>query len=125
MKINHAELFDFLKGIFAAALSALALTLACAAVLRVTGGASETALGIINGVIRIIAVGVGCFFYCKKNGLLRGAITGVFAHLAVFALFGVLGAGFFINARFFINSIICVFAGCIFGVLFSNLNKNP
>lgn len=123
MIINKNYALRFFIGLAAAAVFALALTLICACFLRLIGGASETVLGLINGVIRILAVGVSCFFYCGKNGLLRGTLIGVCAHLVIFSLFGVLGAGFNINARFFLNAFICVSAGCVFGLLFSNIKR--
>lgn len=125
MKIDKNHILRFFIGVAAASLCALALTLICACALRLTGGASESVLGIINGVIRIFAVGVCCFFYCEKNGLLRGAFAGLCTHLIIFILFGVLGAKFNINARFFINAVICVLSGCVFGTLISNLKRRP
>lgn len=123
MKNNKNYAPRFFIGLAAAAIFALALTLVCAAVLRALNGASELALSIINSVIRILAVGVSCFFYCEKNGLLRGTVIGVCTHLAIFVLFGALGAGFNITARFFMNAFICVLAGCFFGSVISNLKQ--
>ncbi len=123
MKADKFYVIGFFKGIAAAVLTAFALVLLCALITKLAGGASELVLGIINGVIRITAVGAGCFFYCKKRGLLRGAVMGICVFFALYALFGILSASWELTAGRLFNLAICIAAGCIWGVIFSSTSN--
>ena len=112
---------NYFKGVFFALITALVCVLVAAFVLRVAGGAGETVIGIINGVIRIVAVGAGCLFYCREKGLLRGLFMGVSVYFFVYLLFAILSGGWKIGLPQLLNLFISAAAGCIFGVLFSNL----
>lgn len=112
---------NYFKGVFFALLAALVSVLISAFVLRVTGGASETVIGIINGVIRIFAAATGCLFYCREKGLLRGLFMGVSVYFFVYLLFAILSGGWKIGLPQLLNLFITAAAGCILGVLFSNL----
>ena len=117
------NVINYLKGVFFALIVALAFVLIFAFVLRLTGGAGEAVIGIINGLIRIAAVAAGCFFYCREKGLLRGLFMGVSVYFFVYLLFGVLSGSWQMGASQLLNLLLTAAAGCIFGVLFSNLKN--
>lgn len=121
---NKENAANYFKGIIFALIVSLVSVLLFALVLKLVGGASEAVIGIINGLIRIAAAGAGCFFYCREKGLLRGFFMGVSVYFFVYLLFAIISGSWKIGAAQLLNLVITVLAGCIFGVLFSNLKNN-
>ncbi|MDY4186974.1 MAG: TIGR04086 family membrane protein [Candidatus Borkfalkiaceae bacterium] len=114
---------NYLKGVFFALVVALVFVLIFALILRFCGGAGEAVIGIINGLIRIAAAATGCFFYSREKGLLRGLFMGVSVYFFVYLLFGVISGSWKAGASQLLNFLLTTAAGCIFGVLFSNLKN--
>ncbi len=117
------NLFKLLKGVFFSLSVALALLLIFAGAFAIFG-ASNTVLKITQIVIRLIAVGVCAFFYSDgKNGIVKGAISGMAVFVILTLTFLAISGGTF-GGKIWLSFIFSVIFGIIFGIIFANLKKS-
>ena len=117
------NLLKLLKGLFFSLSASLALLLFFAGVFAIFG-ASNTVLKIVQIFIRIVAVGVCTFFYSDgKNGIVKGAISGITVFVALTLAFLAISGGI-AGGKIWLSFIFSVIFGIIFGIIFANLKKS-
>lgn len=122
---DRGYVFEIVKANIIALITALIAVLLSALVVKLFN-VSDTAIPIINQIIKSLAIFLGCMISLKKphNGWLRGMICGfVFVWLS-FIVFSLLDSNFEFGLSLFNNCILGTLSGLISGIIAVNIRKH-
>ncbi|MBQ3214063.1 MAG: TIGR04086 family membrane protein [Clostridia bacterium] len=123
--LNKGAIMPIFKGVLVAVCASIIGILLFAFILRFVF-LSDTAIKIVNQIIKIVSVLFGVMVCVKKDknkGLLKGALVGGLYTLSSYFLFSLLVASFNFSLTIFYDLIFSMVAGVIFGVLFVNAKR--
>ncbi len=121
--INEKFFPSVIKSAFASLIVALLGVLILAFVIKISSLPSSV-VGIVVMFLKIISIFIGCFLSLKgKNGLFRGAFSGVLFAIISYSVFSLVCGYLLFNKAFFIDLFVCVIVGAISGVIAINLGK--
>ncbi|HPD02594.1 MAG TPA: TIGR04086 family membrane protein [Eubacteriales bacterium] len=118
------DLLDVLKSVLVAVIISLVLVLAFALIVK-WAGIPENAIVIVNYVIKFLSVllGTTAGISRKKNGAVKGAVSGALYIALAFLLFAALTGGF-AEAKFSFIDLGCgIAAGALAGIFAVNVKK--
>lgn len=118
-------IFDFLKSALIAIVVSAILTLVLALIVTYVP-VSDKVVTIINQVIKIVSVLVGCFIGIseKKFGLLKGLLAGIVYSLGTILIFAIINRDFSFSWGAIIDVGVSALIGLIVGVIKVNFGKN-
>ena len=109
------------KGALLALICCLIGTLIFALVVKFTALGQST-IKIVNQILKVIAVFIGCFFSVKGSlGIVKGAISGALCTILLYAVFAIIsGAGFF-SIEMLADLLFTAIVGGISGIVAVNV----
>lgn len=122
VKKNFAT--DFLKSTLVSLIIGTILLLILAIIVHFVP-VSETVVTIIDEVIKILAIFLGCFLGIKerKNGIIKGVLCGLLYGIGTFLISGIINKGFVFTWGVVLDIALCAVIGAICGILSVNIGK--
>ena len=116
---------DVLKGALVSVLIGAILILVFATVLNFVP-INETVVTVINQIIKVIAIFVGCFFGFKekKNGILKWLLSGLIYSLGTALIFALINKSFTFSYGILLDAALGGVIGAICGIISVNIGKN-
>ena len=125
VSVNKSFIKDFLKGSLISIIIGVILLLVFAIVLNFVP-LSEPVVTVINQVIKIITVFLGCLFGFKekKDGILKGLISGVIYSIGIFLISGIINKELNFTWGVLLDIGLSGVIGAICGIITVNIGKN-
>ncbi|MCH5165263.1 MAG: TIGR04086 family membrane protein [Clostridiales bacterium] len=122
---DRGYVFEIVKANIIALITALIAILISALIVKIFV-VSDSAIPIMNQVIKSISIFIGCIFSLKKpnNGWLRGLICGFTFVWLSFLVFSTLDSRFLFGLSLFNDCVLGALAGMISGIIAVNIRKH-
>lgn len=116
---------DVLKGALVSILIGAILILVFATVLNFVP-INETVVTVVNQIIKVLAIFVGCFFGFKekKNGILKGLFSGLIYAFGTALIFALINKSFAFSYGILLDVALGGIIGAICGIIAVNVGKN-
>lgn len=124
LNINKQQILDVVKSIIIAVIASLLFVLIFAIIVNFVEISSKPIM-IVNQVIKILSLAIGCIIGFKNNrqGALKGGITGLlFTFLSIF-IFGLISHSVTFDAMRLVDIALGIVAGVISGIISVNLKR--
>lgn len=124
-RLKNIKIMPYISGSIVSLLSALALILAFAFVIRFAN-VSNSLITPVNIVIKIISISLGVFVATKDGtkGLVKGVVVGICFTFLCQIVFAILNRAVSLSAMIFVDFLVAAVVGMLSGILFVNLKKN-
>ncbi len=121
---DRGYIFEAVKANIIALIIALLAVLFSALLVKLFGIA-DSAIPVINQVIKSVSIFVGCLISLRKpnNGWLRGAICGFIFVWLSFIVFSLLDGNFVFGLSLFNDCVLGTLSGLISGIIAVNIRK--
>lgn len=121
---DRGYVFEIVKANIIALIFALTAVLLSALIVKFFN-VSDTAIPIINQVIKSLAIVIGCLFSLKKpnNGWIRGIICGFIFVWLSFVVFSLLNSKFEFGLSLLNDCVLGMVTGMISGIIAVNIRK--
>jgi len=122
--INKHCVFDVIRVTLTATILALLSVLIFSLIINFVGMGAGAITGINQG-IKLVSLLLACFMGIKesKNGILKGALSGLFFTLLSTLIFGIISKSVTFKAMNLIDISLGIVAGAISGILAVNFKK--
>lgn len=116
---------ETLTAVFVAIVISLLLVVAAAFIIKLTN-APESAIVIINQVIKGVSILLACLFCLRlpHNGWIRGFCVGLIYIAIAFVVFSLLGGGFEFSLNLLNDCVLGGVSGLISGIIAVNIRKH-
>ncbi len=116
---------DVLKGALVSILIGAILILVFATVLNFVP-INETVVTVVNQIIKVLAIFVGCFFGFKekRNGILKGLFSGLIYAIGTVLIFALINKSFAFSYGVLLDVALGGIIGAICGIIAVNVGKN-
>lgn len=120
----RSNVFQIAKAVLAAVLFSLIFVLIFTIIIQLFS-LPTSIIKPVNQVFKILSVAAGGILFIRgDNGLIKGAIYGVFAVLITYFLYALIAMSFSVSWKLILEVLIGAVAGGISGVIAVNLKKN-
>lgn len=119
-------IFSLLKGSLFALIISIFAILIFAIILKFVD-MSDIAIKVVNQIIKVCSILLGCLICLKKNGkfgLYKGTVVGLIYTVVAFLVFSLLGGGFSFNASIVYDLLFGGIFGGISGIIVVNSKNN-
>ena len=124
ISVNKNSIFDIVRTTVVSVIISLVLVLVFALIVNLVN-VSENIIVPINHVIKILSILIGCFIGFKdiRQGVFKGALSGLLYTLLSILVFGIISHSVKFNAMSLVDIALGIVAGAVSGILAVNLKK--